>query len=263
LITVVVLSLAAAPSALSAGTGRDQDQREKLDRLAARLEELKTAVQTLAQQARGLQDEIGQTSGRQTTLVMQMIQNLSAIGRAQSAISTNGEDALARLSAIGEQVTALNDQIGRMSAHFAESQRRIGEISKPPAVVPITSGFPEQLFAAAYGDYSRRNYALALSEFRQFLETYRGSDLADNAQYWIGEIFYEQKQFQAAIDAFARVGEIGPRGDKAAPALYRRAMAFEALGRREDAVRQLQTLAELHPKSQEARLAGRQLQEWQ
>src|SRR5690348_14302398 len=33
-----------------------------------------------------------------------------------------------------------------------------------------------------------RNDALALSEFRQYVGTYPDSELADNAEYWIGEI---------------------------------------------------------------------------
>jgi TolA-binding protein len=39
-----------------------------------------------------------------------------------------------------------------------------------------------------------RNDALALSEFRQYVGTYPDSELADNAEYWIGEILYAQRK---------------------------------------------------------------------
>ena len=46
-------------------------------------------------------------------------------------------------------------------------------------------------------------------------------------------------------------------------ALYRRAQAFEALGRRDAAVNQLQALIKAYPNSLEASRAQRQLIEWQ
>jgi TolA-binding protein len=86
----------------------------------------------------------------------------------------------------------------------------------------LTPGNPEQLFAAAYADYSRGNFDLAISEFRQYVETYPTSELADNAQYWIGEILYAQRKFAASVVEFEKVGVLNPKGDKTATALYKR-----------------------------------------
>jgi tol-pal system protein YbgF len=263
LITSAVLFLAVVSPPLHAGSGGDKEQREKLDRMAAQLEELKTEIIMLSKQVESLRDMIGRTGGEQSTLIIQMRDNMSAIDRAQSSISTNSSDALRQLSSMGEHITVANEQIERLSAEFTRLQKLIEETPGQPALAQVTPGNPVQLFAAAYSDYSRGNYALSFSEFRQFVDTYRGSELADNAQYWIGEILLEKKMFQESLDAFARVVHISPKGDKATAALYKRALVLEEMGRREDAVKQLQVLIKVYPNSYEAGFAKRQLDQWQ
>jgi tol-pal system protein YbgF len=257
---VLFLTLVSLP--LYAGGSGDKDLRGKLARVAAQLEELKTETITLGEQVESLRGVISRVGGEQSTLIIQMRDNMSAIGRAQSSISTNSTDALGRLFAMSERITAANEQIERLSAEFTRLQKLMEETSGQPALVQVTPGNPVQLFAVAYSDYSRGNYALSYSEFQQFVDTYRSSDLADNAQYWIGEILLEKKWFQESLDAFARVVHISPKGDKATAALYKRALVLEEMGRREDAVKQLQMLIKVYPNSYEANLAERQLHQW-
>jgi tol-pal system protein YbgF len=262
LIIFAVLFLALVTPPLHAGSGGDKEQREKLDRAAARLKELKTEVIMLGQQVESLRDVIGRTGGEQSTLIIQMRDNVSAIGRAQSSLLTNSRDALGQISAMGERITVANEQIAGLSEEFTRLQKLIEESPGPPALAQVTPGNPVQLFAAAYSDYSRGNYALSFYEFQQFVDTYRSSDLADNAQYWIGEILLEKKMFQESLDAFARVVHLSPKGDKATAALYKRALVLEEMGRREDAVKQLQTLIKVYPNSYEANQAKQQLDQW-
>jgi tol-pal system protein YbgF len=259
LVTSAILILAVLTPPLRAGNGGDKEQREKLDRTSAGLEELKTEIIMLGKQVERLRDMIGRTGGDQSTLIIQIRDNTSAIGRAHSSISANSSDALRQLSAMGERITVANELIEGLSMEFTRLQKLIEEPPGQPALAQVTPGNPVQLFAAAYSDYSRGNYALSFSEFQQFVDTYRSSDLADNAQYWIGEIFLEKKMFQESLDAFARVVHISPKGDKATAALYKRALVFEEMGRREDAVKQLQILIKVYPNSYEANLAKRQL----
>jgi tol-pal system protein YbgF len=262
LITSAVLFLTILTPPLSAGSSSDKELREKLDRMAAQLEELKAETVMLGEQVESLRDMIGRTGGEQSTLIIQMRDNLSAIGRAQSSISTNSSDALRQISAMGERITVVTEQIEWLSEEFTRLQKLIEETPGQPVLAQVTPDNPVQLFAAAYSDYSRGNYALSFSEFQQFVDTYRSSDLADNAYYWIGEIFLKLKRFQESLDAFARVFHISPKGDKATAALFKRALVLEEMGRREDAVKQLQMLIKIYPNSYEASLAKPRLDQW-
>lgn len=241
--------------------GQSKDQRDKVDRMAVQLEEVKTELTMLQRQVQSMQDTFNKTSGELNTLIVQMSDNISAIRRAQSAVSTSSSDAATQVVAIGERVTATNQRMERLSEQFAQLRKLIEDIPKAPTFSQITPGNAEQLFAAAYSDYSRGNFDLALSEFKQYVEIYPVSELADNAQYWIGEILYAQKKLPEAAAEFEKVAIVNARGDKTSAALYKRAMILVEMNRKDEAVAQLQTLIKDFPKTKEGELALQQLQQ--
>jgi tol-pal system protein YbgF len=240
----------------------DKEDKEKLDRLWTQIEDMKPEMITLEQQVQSLRDAINKAGGEQCSLIRQIIRNTSAIRRGQLTVSTNSNDATTQIASIGERITETNERLERLSEQFAALKKLIEDIPKQPAFAQITPGDPEQLFAVAYSDYSHGNDALALSEFQQYVETYPDSEMADNAEYWIGEILYAQKRYEDAIEVFSHVYNISPRGDKVAIALYKRALALAEMGRRDDAVAQLNALVKAYPKRQESEMAIQRLQEW-
>jgi tol-pal system protein YbgF len=240
----------------------DKKEKEKLDRLSARIEEVKTEMIMLEHRVQSLRDAINRAGGEQRGLIAQIIRNTSAIRRSQLTVSTNSKDAATQIASIGERITATNEQLERLSEQFAALKKVTEDIPQQPAFAQITPGNPEQLFAVAYSDYSRGNDSLALSEFQQYVETYPDSEMSDNAEYWIGEILYARKKYKDAADAFIRVFDISPKGDKAAIALYKRALALAEMGRRDEAVAQLNAIIKAYPKGRESEMAKQRLQEW-
>ena len=240
---------------------QSKDQKEKIDRMAVQLEEMKTEMVLLQRQVQSMQDTFNKTNGELNTLIVQMSDNISAIRRAQSSISTNTNDTASQVIAMGERLTATNQRMERLSEQFAQLKKVIEDIPKMPTFSQITPGNAEQLFAAAYSDFSRGNYQLALSEFRQYVEIYPGSELADNAQYWVGEIFYGEKKLEEAAAEFDKVSTLNPNGDKTSPAQYKRATILLELGKKEEAINQFLLLIKNNPKSNESALATQQLQQ--
>ncbi|MBK6797667.1 MAG: tetratricopeptide repeat protein [Acidobacteria bacterium] len=240
---------------------QSKDQKEKIDRMAVQLEEMKTEMVLLQRQVQSMRDTFNKTNGELNTLIVQMSDNISAIRRAQSSISTNTNDTASQVTAMGERLTATNQRMERLSEQFAQLKKVIEDIPKMPTFSQITPGNAEQLFAAAYSDFSRGNYQLALSEFRQYVEIYPGSELADNAQYWVGEIFYGEKKLEEAAAEFDKVSTLNPNGDKTSPAQYKRATILLELGKKEEAINQFLLLIKNSPKSNESALATQQLQQ--
>jgi tol-pal system protein YbgF len=240
----------------------DKKDKEKLDRISAKIEEVKTGIIMLGQETQRLQDAISKAGGEHRGLITQIVRNLSAIRRGQLTVSSYSNDSATQVASMGERITEANERLERLSEQFAALKKLIEDIQNRPAFAQITPGSPEQLFAVAYSDYSRGNDSLALSEFQQYVETYPDSDLADNAEYWIGEILYAQKRYQDAIDVYSRVFNISPKGDKAVIALYKRAMALKEMGRHDEAVAQLNAIVKAYPKRQESEMAKQRLQEW-
>jgi len=238
-----------------------KDRELKIDRIAVQVEEMKTELTLLQRQVQTMQETFNKTNGEMTTLITQMSDNISAIRRAQSSVSTNTSEATSQVSAMGERLGATNQRMERLSEQFAQLRKLIEDLPKQPVLAQITPGNAEQLFAAAYADYSRGNYDLALSEFRQYVETYPSSELADNAQYWTGEILYSQRKFPAAVVELEKVAAINPKGDKAAAALYKRGLVLIEMGNKEDGVAQMLSVVRNYPKTPEAGLATQQLQQ--
>jgi len=135
-------------------------------------------------------------------------------------------------------------------------------------LVAATGGVPanvasslvmEDLFRQGYIDYTKGNYALALQELTEFVGRNPESDLADDAQYLIGEVHFSQQQFSQAVEAFDVLVQTYPGGDKAGPAYLKKGLALLEMNRTADAVIQLQHVVTAYPRSEEARIASDRL----
>jgi len=103
-------------------------------------------------------------------------------------------------------------------------------------------------------------YDDALAALRGFIAGHPRHDYADNAQYWIGEVFYAQKDYPRALSEFRKVVEVYPRGNKVPDALLKVGYCYQALGQGEKAHAMLEQVVNLYPKSEPAALAARRLE---
>lgn len=162
----------------------------------------------------------------------------------------------------GNTTQELFDQMGRLQGRLDEVLGRFEQISSraapPPAATPA-AGDPNQLYDQASQDLTQGRYGLALQNFREFVRRFPASDLADNAQYGIGESFFAQSQFDSAGTEYSRVETGWPKGDKVPAALYKRALSRERQGARADARKLFEDLVRRFPDSGEAQLARERL----
>src|SRR5262245_63144343 len=171
-----------------AGSNGSRAEDKAKEQLKLALDELRNEVTLLSRQLRSMQESKDRGSGQTSTLLSQISDNVNAIRQGQARVSESASSAITEVNGIGERLSATNQRIDRLSEQIALLKKLIEDMTKLPAFPVVNPGNPEQLFAAAYGDYSRGNYDLALSEFRQYVESYPASEMADNAQYWIGEV---------------------------------------------------------------------------
>jgi tol-pal system protein YbgF len=100
----------------------------------------------------------------------------------------------------------------------------------------------------------------SIQQFREYLRANSKSDLADNAQYWIGEAYYSKGDYNRAIIELNEVLLKYPQGDQVPGALLALATSFSNSGDKIDAKLILQKLISDHPKSEEAEIGRQQLQ---
>jgi tol-pal system protein YbgF len=101
----------------------------------------------------------------------------------------------------------------------------------------------------------------AIQKMREFLRKSPKSDLADDAQYLIGESYYANRDYNRAILEFNEVLLRYPKGDKVPAALLRQALAFAELGDKVDARLVLQKLVSEHGDAPEAEKGRQKLAE--
>lgn len=235
------------------------DQKDRDAQLKIALDELKAEVIVLERQVRSMQESSDKNSGQLNTLITQMVDNVNAIRQAQSRSNESSSSAIQSVSGLGEQINSTNQRIDRVSEQLAQLKKLVENLPKLPAFLEITPGNPDQLFAAAYSDYSRGNYDLAIGEFQSYVATYPASEMADNAQYWIGESYYGKKKFNEAIAEFDKVSLLFPKGDKIPAARFKKGMALIELGQADAARAEFTAITKLYPRSNEAVLAKQQL----
>jgi tol-pal system protein YbgF len=114
---------------------------------------------------------------------------------------------------------------------------------------------PEALYNTAYADFSKGNYALAISGFQEYQERFPESALADNALYWIAECHFSQGDYRNAVDALDHLLQTYPRSDKAAAGNLKKALAFLEQNQLRQGIVQLQYVVAEYPGTDEARLA--------
>jgi tol-pal system protein YbgF len=76
-------------------------------------------------------------------------------------------------------------------------------------------------YQSAFGLLKDSQYDRAITAFQKFLAAYPTSQLADNAQYWLGEAYYVNKSFPEAQAAFQRVVDKFPQSRKRPDALLK------------------------------------------
>lgn len=80
---------------------------------------------------------------------------------------------------------------------------------------------PQADYQAAFDLLKTGRYAEAQRGFEGFLLAHPQHDLAANAQYWLGEVHYVERNYEAALAAFERVMSAYPQARKAADALLK------------------------------------------
>jgi len=191
-------------------------------------------------------------------------------------------DMQVQLKQLGEQSQLLNDRLedtGRRISNLPAKMRLGATVAAPNMNADTTSRAnrvdtaqvnntarrrldeAQRLYDSAYQDFVKGQYALAQQGFAQYLQMLPESELADNAQYWIGECLYSQKKYNEAMQAFQLVISAYPDGEKIPAALLKMSYAQIAVGKTSSAKENLEALIKRYPQANEANLARNRLQE--
>lgn len=253
---LLALSLLAGCAPL-AGSGVEQD--------LAQLRQDVTSLSLAVHRARGATETVLGQLERQTR------DQTAEIQKQLAALQTRTETLSGELSRLSTRVDELSQRVETLTRQVRATQPPAPAAPRPAPAPPRAPGGPQptDVYQTAYIDFSKGNYPLAIAGFREFLRRFPDAELANNAQYWIGEAYFSlargyANQGQAdkvtgaleqAVQEFRKVIVNYPRGEKVPTALYKEALALLELKQPSLAEARLKYLLEHFPQSEEAPLA--------
>jgi tol-pal system protein YbgF len=179
------------------------------------------------------------------------------LGDLRSDMSAQRDILLSSRASSGSTTQDLFEQMGRLEGKLDEVMGRFNQIQQraPQPGSAAAGPDPNQLYEQAAQDLTQGRYPLALQGFREYVQRFPGTDLADNAQYGVGECFFAQAQFDSAAIEYERIESLYPKGDRVPAGLWKLALCREKLGQAGQGRKALDELVKGYPLSGEAQLA--------
>ena len=104
----------------------------------------------------------------------------------------------------------------------------------------------KQTYDLAVEYYMNKKYEKSLDIFNQLIAFDTNDNLADNAQFWIAQIFYIQKKYKLAIAEYKKVSLMGDK-NKAPDAEYKIALSYFSLDMINEAMNQFDAIIINYP----------------
>ncbi len=117
------------------------------------------------------------------------------------------------------------------------------------------------LYISSKQAFDQEDFDAARAGFDRIIKDFPKSEHADNAQFWIGEIYYREKWYEKAILEYQKVIENYPKGNKVPASLLKQGFAFLSLGDKANARLILKELAKKYPETNEGKIAVQKLRE--
>lgn len=93
-------------------------------------------------------------------------------------------------------------------------------VAAPSAATAAASGSPDEaLYQKSLNHLYQGRIDDAIKGFKSFLKQFPTSPLASNAQYWMGDAYYQKTDFETAMASFRKVLKDYPSSNKAADAM--------------------------------------------
>ncbi|HET8637581.1 MAG TPA: tol-pal system protein YbgF [Acidobacteriaceae bacterium] len=238
--------------------------------------DLDTKLANLSGQLTAIENDTRHTAdllaGMQSTVSNSVSKSLAPVGNLNNQVTTMTDD----LRALKEALNDLGARLDRMDAKITDLKNQMQIIQNPPAAPGTPGAQPpqaqgsgsttpppgmsaEKTYTDAMRDLQQNNTDLAYQEFQQYITYFPNTELAANAQYYLGQIDYNRGNYTAAIDAFDAVLERYPENSKSADARLMKGMALSKSGQRSRAAQEFRALIDKYPRTDDAKKALHEL----
>jgi len=150
-------------------------------------------------------------------------------------------------------------RLAALEERLAKLEQKL--VNQQTAAATPNDSTPEGIYEGGLAAYKAGEMQKARDQFTRFVEQMPKHALIPNSHYWIGETYYNEKNYEQAILAFQEVIKNYPKSDKAPAALLKQGLSFKNIGDKKSARYVLNKLMDDYPKSEDAKKAKGLLKE--
>ncbi len=247
---------------VAGGTTLAQSDADKrvLYELIDRIDQLEQEVRQMRGAQEVLQYKLDEASGRD----QKRYQNTDArLQQIEQKLGLDSSAAVAVVPPAGGAAPAggLSQPAGAARTTPGASSRPAGGSAQAPAAAPGSSAEEKAVYDRNFALLREGAFDDAIIGFSQQLQRYPSGQYADNAQYWLGEAYYVNRDFAAASEAFQAVVNTFPNSSKLPDARLKLGFTLDEMNRKNEARNMLNSVIQDYPGSSVARLAERRLKQ--
>jgi len=219
--------------------------------------------------------EIGKIRKRMQMFIGHAEENVNLVNRTVKRNTTEQDKMKKKLSTLLARFKKLEASVQHLNNYLdlgsgspearkgtATPPRKKEAYKPPPPVVGKEPVSPDKkLYALTLKLHRDGRYEEAIEGFKNFIEKFPKSDLADNAQFWTGKSYMALKQYEQAILAYQDVIKKYPKGNKVIDAILFQAQAFYEIKDKATSKILLKKIIKKYPNSREAKIAKKRLGE--
>lgn len=187
--------------------------------------------------------------------------NLDSFNQATQGLSGNMQDLRGLVVKLQQQLSDVQNHLQSIDGKLSTMQPATPATGAPANgasggsasnMPPISS---QTLYDNALRDFTTGKYDMAHQEFTDFLKNFPNDDLAANAQYYLGQVAYQQGSYKDAIAAYDDFLANYPKSSKVGDCLYNKALSELALKMNASGTRDLREVVRRFPGTDTAQRA--------
>jgi tol-pal system protein YbgF len=236
---------------------------------------------SIVESLRNTLDQVSRANQTVAVIQSSMGEKLAEINKQVSgpmtAVGSKVDSMADQFQSLSNSIADLNSRIGKLDARIVELQKMVQAVQTPVVVPPASTppaaasgssanssgastaaaapatGNPaavppaQKIYDDAQRDLSAGSYDLALQGFQEFVRNYGTTQMAADAQFYIGEIYSRREDFETAIKEYDKVISDYSDSSRVANARFMKGVACMKLGRRTLAKKEFQTVVDKYP----------------
>jgi tol-pal system protein YbgF len=268
-LSLVALALLAATAPAGAANREHEQILADIRMLQEQNQRLQLALVTLAEALKTVSAKIDESNAATRRGFADQKLFTDSVGGDLRVLREKLDETNVRLTSLSQDVDGLREIIPQMGSAAATPLTPVDPnapqtpgsttpstgttVPAPVAAMPAGTGTtPKRLYDTAYADYTAGQWSLAVQGFETYLKSYPKSDLADDAQYYVGESHSGDSKFREAVAAYERMIRDYPQSDILPEAWYKVGITYERLAQPDKARAAYEFAVKTFPESNDA-----------